>query len=123
MIARYCYYTKRRHSSAGPSPSGRVPWAPLDPRERWSLDGREREAEPRHDVAALEVARGAERMWRRGAAQPPPPPCCNEAASLGVQRRLFTGTLGRGARAATGGLAENAGSVPVPIGDCCPCVS
>ena len=63
----------------------------LDPRERWSPDGGEREAEPRHDVAAVEVVRDAARVWRCGAAQPnilrprpastKPPPSPSNAAS------------------------------------------
>ncbi len=71
----------------------------LDPRERWSPDGGEREAEPRHDVAAVEVVRGAERVWRRGAAQPDTlrlRPRCNEAVSLSEQRRLFLEWWGAG---------------------------
>ena len=59
----------------------------LDPRERRSPNGGEREAEPRHDVAAVEVVRDVEWVWRRSAAQPPPR--CNEAVSLSEQRRLF----------------------------------
>ena len=38
----------------------------------------------------------------------------NDAVSLSEQRRLFGGALGRGARAAPGGLAEGAGRPPAP---------
>jgi len=93
----------------------------LELRERWSPDGGEREAEPRHDVAAVEVVHGAERVWRRGAAQPDilrPRPASTKLPRWANNAASFWNAGARGTRC----LAENAGSLPVLIGDCSTCV-